>query len=304
MVQRSLKVTSNSLIADDLEILEADIINIFGNQSQIDKDLLSFIAAPAKRLRPSVGLMFLRAAFGDINIMQRKILLAVELIHNATLIHDDVIDESSERRGKISFNAKFSNSLAVVAGDFLLSIAMEKILETSSLEVLKVFTNALKSVCVGEINQYFSKYEIPTLDKYIEKSMRKTATLFEIGLISGVLVSSDSSNLNLLNSASNFAKNFGIAFQIRDDILNVLNNGNDINSGIYTAPLIFAQREVPDILDKSDILTVIKATGALAKSKDLMDNYFEDAISAIAGIPQNMYKDGILALIESLKVSL
>lgn len=304
MNSQSLLLDVKNLINDDLDSLELEIKNIFVNQSRMDNDLFDYICAPAKRLRPMVGFLFLRAIFGEITDEQKKILLSVEIIHNATLIHDDVIDEADERRGQKSLNAKFNKNLAVVAGDFLLSVALEKIAEANSIEVLNVFSNALKSTCVGEINQYFSKYKVPTIEDYLEKSKLKTAILFHIGIKSGILLSSEKSNKNILQVAEDFSESFGIAFQIRDDLLNVINNGNDIQGGIYTAPIIFAAEEIPDILDRNNIVDELKNTSALENTKNLMDNYFDKAIYALSNVQNSVYKQGLIQLIDSMRVEL
>lgn len=304
MNSQSLLLDIKNLVCADLDSLELEIKNIFFNQSKMDNDLFDYICAPAKRLRPMLGFLFLRAIFGEISDEQKKILLAVEIIHNATLIHDDVIDEADERRGQESLNAKFNKNLAVVAGDFLLSVALEKIAQANSIDVLNVFSSALKSTCIGEINQYFSKYKVPTIDEYLEKSRLKTAILFHIGIKSGILLSSEKSNNNLLQLAQDFSENFGIAFQIRDDLLNILNNGNDIQGGIYTAPVIFAVSEIPDIIDRNNILDELKNTSALENTKNLMDNYFNKALHALSNIQNGVYKDGLIQLIESLRVEL
>jgi len=255
-----------------------------------------------------LGLLFLRCLFNEINIKQYDILLAVELIHNATLIHDDVIDKAEKRRKQETLNTKFDNNLAVIAGDYLLSVALEKVINTNSVEVIKICTSALKSTCLGEINQYFTKFQVTSIDDYIEKSREKTALLFEIGVLCGLFLSENRADENFKKVAIEFSQNFGIAFQIRDDLINVLNSPNlsnhDINSGIYTAPVIFAYQENENILHGENIFEKIKAEGGIDKTKVLMDNYFDNSISAIKVLEDNPYKRAILELIELLKISL
>lgn len=323
----------NETIKDDLDFLEKEIQSLFVNKNPLDKDLSNFLAAPAKRLRPLLGLLFLKALFGKINPKQYDVLLAVELIHNATLIHDDVIDKAEKRREQKTLNVKFDNELAVIAGDYLLSVAMEKVIDTNSVEVIKTCTSALKSTCLGEINQYFTRHQITSIEQYIEKSKEKTALLFEISVLGGLLLSdfeaqskhsqfhdgglvnppyfvNQSQALiapsyeNLKKIATDFAQNFGIAFQIRDDLINVLNAQNDINSGIYTAPVIFAIEENKNILKTENILEEIKKTKGIEKTKILMDNYFDSSISAIQSLEENVYTKAIFDLVELLRTSL
>lgn len=295
-------------VKSDLDFLENEIQNLFANKNPLDKDLSNFLTAPAKRLRPLLGLLFLRCLFNEINLKQYDVLLAVELIHNATLIHDDVIDKAEKRRQQETLNAKFDDNLAVVAGDYLLSVAMEKVINTNSVDVIKNCTSALKSTCLGEINQYFTKFQITTIEDYIKKSKEKTAFLFEIGVLSGLLLSEKSVDENLKKTAREFSQNFGIAFQIRDDLINVLNSdnlsGHDINSGIYTAPVIYACQENENILNSKNILEEINKTKGIVKTRALMDNYFNNSISAIEAFEDNVYKKAILELIELLRISL
>lgn len=293
-----------STVKTDLDFLENEMQNLFTNPNPLNDELSNFLTAPAKRLRPLLGLLFLKCLFNNINPKQYDVLLAVELIHNATLIHDDVIDKAEKRRKQKTLNIKFDNSLAVVAGDYLLSIAMEKVINTNSIEVIKICTSALKSTCMGEINQYFAKFQITSIEDYIEKSREKTALLFEIAVLGGLFLSEKPLEKNIKQIAIDFAQNFGIAFQIRDDLINVLNAENDINSGIYTAPVIFASQENKNILKCENILEEIKTTKGIEKTKDLMDNYFNKAISAIKTLENNTYKKAILELIELLRASL
>ncbi|MEI8129139.1 MAG: polyprenyl synthetase family protein [bacterium] len=296
-----------SIIKEDLDYLEQGLKKTFTRENPLDKDLSAFLTAPAKRLRPLLGALFLRCVFGEINSKQHDILLSIELIHNATLIHDDVIDKAKKRRTQETLNVKFDDNLAVVAGDYILSVAMEKIIDIGSVEVIKLCTSALKSTCLGEINQYFSKFKITSIDEYIQKSKEKTALLFEISVLSGLFLNEKPIDNNLKQIATEFSQNFGIAFQIRDDLKNVLSldklSSHDISSGINTAPVIFAYQENENILHEANIAEIIKTTNGIAKTKDLMDNYFDRAILAIKNLEGNIYKKAILELIELLKIS-
>lgn len=293
-----------NLVRDDLNHLEQEIKSLFADENPLSNDLSSFLTAPAKRLRPLLGFLFLRSFSPEINQKQYNVLLAVELIHNATLIHDDVIDNAQKRRSQTTLNVKFDENLAVVAGDFLLSVAMEKVINTGSIEVLKICTSALKSTCLGEISQYFNKNKITSIEDYIKKSKEKTALLFELAIVCSLLLSDKKPSEKLLKSASEFAQNFGIAFQIRDDLINVLNaDSPDISSGIYTAPVIFAHETNKNILNEPNILQSLDSNRGIAKTKDLIDNYFEKATAAIAMLEDNSYKSGISRIIDLLKAN-
>lgn len=291
-------------VQSDIDFLENQIGDLFSSKSPLDVELRKVLTAPAKRLRPLLGYLFIRSVSSDVSPSQRDVLLATELIHNASLIHDDVMDKSDKRRGIDTLNSKFDDNLAVIAGDFLLSVSMEKVIDTNSVEVIKLFVNAMKSTCLGEITQYFSKFEVPSIDEYIEKSLYKTAFLFQIGILSSLYLSEHKSNDKLKSVAEEFSKNFGLAFQIRDDLKNVLECGNDFQSGIYTAPVVFAAQENPNILKEENILEAVKARKGIEKTRDLMDNYFDKAVEAIKEIENNLYKQAILKLVEALRVSI
>lgn len=294
-----------NVVEEDFKILETGILEIFSTKTPLDKELERFLTAPSKRLRPLLGFLFCRNIYNKINDSQRKILLAIELIHNATLIHDDVIDKADKRRNIETINTKFSEDLAVVAGDFLLSAAMEKIIETDSIEALKICTKGLKKTCIGEINQYFNKYKITSIEDYIKKSEEKTALLFQIAVLASVSTEKNLSE-SIKKTANEFALNFGIAFQIRDDLKNIIDNKNyssDINNGIYTAPIIYAKQENPDILNHKNLQEALAKTKGIEKTRNLLDNYFEKAIKAIEPIEENIYKKTLINLIELLKES-
>jgi len=298
-----------NIVAEDFVFLEDKITDLFVDENPLNEQLLSFLTAPSKRIRPLLGFLFLRCAFQNLNEHQHKALLAVELIHNATLIHDDVIDNSSKRRNQKTLNAQFDNNLAVVAGDYLLSISLELTISTKSIEVLELFTKALKSACVGEINQYFNKFNLTSIEEYIKKSRDKTALLFQTGILAGLLLSDKKEDEKLKILAMEFAENFGIAFQIRDDLINITSsddlkpNQNDFESGIYTAPIIFASQENVNISNENSLVE-LKQTSAIEKTKDLMDNYFNKSISAIKDFETSEYKLAMLKLIELLKNSI
>jgi geranylgeranyl pyrophosphate synthase len=234
-----------------------------------------------------VAFLYLRAYGIELTQAQYDVQTAIELIHNATLIHDDVIDNSDTRRGQKTLNSEFDNSLAVISGDFLLSAAMKKLLNLNSCEILSIFARAIEKMCLGEINQYFNRFKTTSIDEYIEKSRNKTATLFMTSLESA-------SKLNEkmdVKKALDFAENFGIAFQIRDDLLNFTEKNdkptqNDFASGIYTAPVIFSE----------DIRIGVE------KTKQLLDNYVIKSVKSLETADKNIYTEALINLTELLKI--
>lgn len=279
------------IINSKLQSVENEINKISCGSDLLQSELISIIKAPSKRIRPVLNLLYLKML--DSNISNSQIILqsAIELIHNATLIHDDVIDNSAKRRNHKTLNAKFDNSLAVVSGDLLLTIAIQKILQINIPEITEIFNNALMNMCKGEINQYFNKFKIPTMEEYLEKCKNKTSQLFMSGLRASLIVSQ-----TVDDDVEDFAKSFGIAFQIRDDLLNIIQYNSDkpvqsdIEEGIYTAPVIFAGN-----IENLNI--------GIEKTKLLLDNYIERVKNILNSKPNNQYRQALMSLAEILRIS-
>lgn len=268
-----------NILKDELCLVEQEMFK--GLETYLD--LKDYITAPSKHIRPVVSFLYLKACGYEITEQQIKLQAAAELIHNASLIHDDVIDDSEIRRKKDSFNKKEGNHMAVIAGDFILSFALEKLLELKSTELIEIFTQTLNKMCKGEINQHSMKYKIPSLEEYIEKTYYKTGALFEASLKGALLLETQS------NIHCEFAKDFGIAFQIRDDIKNIYKDSpdSDIKNGIYTAPVIYS----------GDIQNPY---AGIEKAKSLLNNYVSEAKNNLKFLPENIYKNALIELVELL----
>lgn len=268
--------------------------------------IFTLLNAPSKHIRPLISILYLKAIGSQIDESQILYQSAIELVHNASLIHDDVIDESSVRRGVSTLNSEFGNKLAVISGDFLLSVALDKVLKIGEISLVKMFSETLKVMSEGEINQYFSKFKIPTIDEYIQKSAQKTAKLFETALCGSLLIANKFSprpmgegvvvgakrlttaGEGLINQGFEFAHNFGIAFQIRDDLINCKTTNSDIKDGIYTAPVIFSggTQITPD---------------AIEKTRGLLNNYIDNALNCLQDIEKNEYKLALVNLLEFMR---
>lgn len=266
-----------SLVTDELDALKTEMLLGFEEYY----DLYEYISAPSKNIRSVLAFLFLKACNTGITPVQIKLQAVVELIHNASLLHDDVIDESQTRRSIASFNKQEGNRLAVISGDFVLSFALKKLVELNSVEIVNIFAQTLNKMCLGEIRQNKQKFKIPALEEYIEKTYNKTGALFEASIQGALLLAGSDKN-------ADFAKNFGIAFQIRDDILNIKTNNSDIQSGIYTAPVIYSGN--PD-----------KPLEGIEKAKDLLDTYLYRAKQDIQNLPKNKYSSALIKLVELLK---
>lgn len=278
----------SELVKNDLLKLEEELLSSINLAAEIDETLKTFLTNKPKRIRPLVSFLYLSASNIEPDKRQYAFQTAIEIIHNASLIHDDVVDESDIRRGSKTLNKIFNNKTAILTGDYLLSIALEKLNSLNSPETISMCANTLANMCIGEVNQYFSKFKIPTLEQYLKKTEQKTAKLFQTAVCGAMQLSGKTA----ITEAENFSHAFGMAFQIRDDILNLtaLNSlkpsQNDISEGIYNAPVIFAGNT--SNLDEG-----------IEKTKTLLNNYVVEAEKALSNLEDNKYK---LALKELLGI--
>lgn len=278
----------SELVKNDLLKLEEELLSSINLAAEIDETLKTFLTNKPKRIRPLVSFLYLSASNIEPDKRQYAFQTAIEIIHNASLIHDDVVDESDIRRGSKTLNKIFNNKTAILTGDYLLSIALEKLNSLNSPETISMCANTLANMCIGEVNQYFSKFKIPTLEQYLKKTEQKTAKLFQTAVCGAMQLSGKTA----ITEAENFSHAFGMAFQIRDDILNLtaLNSlkpsQNDISEGIYNAPVIFAGNT--SNLDEG-----------IEKTKTLLNNYVVEAEKALSNLDDNKYK---LALKELLGI--
>lgn len=261
-----------------------------------------FLSRKGKRIRPVLLFLLLKALNRDITDFQYKLAMANELIHNATLIHDDIIDCSIMRRGEKTINFNYDSKLAVLAGDYLLSEVLKMLADTEDKNIRKIHSDAVSKIIKGELNQYFNRFKILSIEDYIEKSKDKTARLFEAGLVSAYIHNTD--NADNVEKVKDFALNFGIAFQICNDIENLNNpekSNEDVQNGDYSAPLIFFAQEkygtdVQTFNNVNQVLKQIKNSGAIAKTRELAKYYINSAIENISFLEDNLYKQAIIEL--------
>lgn len=275
-----------------LDVVKADIERVNKNleietelNPALAKEIEEFLQAPSKRIRSLFSILYMRASKMYLLPVHYELFAAVELIHNASLIHDDVIDESKLRRNKKTLNDTFDNRLAVISGDYLLGAALKKLVKIASLKVIDIFADALKTMCKGEVCQYFNRFKKTDIETYIEKSTQKTASLFVSTLHAAVVLADGGFD----EKSREFAETFGLAFQIRDDLLNVINkdkskSASDVDEGIYTAPLIL-----------SDNLS-----DGIEKTRDLLNNYVNCAKHCISDLEDSVYKTALYELLELL----
>ncbi len=294
------------LVEKELGILNQYLVNsLVDDKNRISEDICDYLCSKSKRIRPVLVFLFAKAMGIELDDKIYHLACSVELVHNSTLVHDDILDNADTRRGKVSLNYKLGNNLSVLAGDILLSVALRELVKCGSVEAIDVFAESIYLMCKGEINQNFTIGKLPTMEEYIRKSEYKTAELFKAPLTSLCLIKNKSAKNNILS----FARNFGIAFQIKDDLLNVLKNDptkpvmSDIHNGIYTAPVLFLNDDIGNILDlnENEIIEKLQADKKfIHKTVDLIKEYADKAIEAISFIEDNLYKQEIIKITKNL----
>jgi len=238
---------------DDMRATNAVIIDRMQSPVALIPQLASYlIAAGGKRIRPLLTLAATQIYSGDMETAH-KLAASVEFIHTATLLHDDVVDESLERRGKEAANLVFGNQASVLVGDFLFSRAFELMTDSDDIAVLKILSNAAAVITQGEVLQLSAANDINTsMDDYIEIITSKTAALFSAACEVGpVLAGADKTQAKAMYD---YGLNLGIAFQIADDALDYSSDretlgkvvGDDFREGKMTAPILLALENAND----------------------------------------------------------
>lgn len=273
------------------------------------------IGGGGKRLRPAVLLLVARA-LGYQGTAHHVLAAVIEFIHTATLLHDDVVDESSLRRGRATANALFGNSASVLVGDFLYSRAFQMVVEHGSPEILAILAEATNRIAEGEVLQLMQVHD-PSVDeaRYRTVVNRKTATLFEAATRIGAVVAG--ADQQRQDQCAAYGTHLGTAFQMIDDVLDYAGDsdhigkqlGDDLREGKCTLPLIHAL-EVADIQERNDIerairegngdfvriAAIVERTGALSRVRERACTEIEAARQAITPLPGSGFKDSLLNL--------
>lgn len=219
-----------------------------GPLSSLASHLLS---QPGKRVRPVVTL--LAGKLFDYNLdLLVPMAASVELLHTATLVHDDTLDEATVRRGLATINHRWDNTTAVLFGDFLFAASAEMVARTANVRVMRLFAETLRVICSGELSQYFSAFDCGvTREQYFERIGCKTAALFSMATESGAVLAGASERE--VQALREYGYNLGLAFQIVDDILDFCADeqtlgkpaGSDLAQGTLTLPAIMFLERYP-----------------------------------------------------------
>jgi len=298
-------------VADDLKAFDAKLDEYLVSESALINAVIKHImAARGKRLRPALLFLSSRSA----GTYQKKLVeaaLSIELIHTATLLHDDVVDESDIRRGQESVNSKWNNLVSVLMGDFLFSRAFRIMVATDSTELIGSISRATERVSFGELRQIeeMANYDLPE-GEYIKIISDKTASLFAVSCEAGPILSSASRDDR--TRFRDFGENIGIAFQIADDLLDYIGDsartgkqpGSDLIQGQVTLPLIYSlsksstkvKTEITNLLNNGineqgidRVLNFITENGGIEYAYSIARSYSERAGNIFESLEDNEY---------------
>lgn len=274
------------------------------------------INAGGKRIRP-VLVLLVANAYGYQGKHHHELAAIVEFIHTATLLHDDVVDESSLRRGRQTANALFGNAASVLVGDFLYSRAFQMMVSINSMRVMQILADATNVIAEGEVLQLLNMHDPDvTEERYLQVIRSKTAKLFEAAAEIGALIAG--ANDEQVNAAGEYGRCIGTAFQLIDDVLDYSGNavdigknvGDDLREGKPTLPLIYLMKHGSDAekelvrlcIEQGDesqfdaILSAITQSGALDYTTQQAVLAADRASAAIQSLPDSTYKTALLAL--------
>ncbi|OON64187.1 octaprenyl diphosphate synthase [Massilia sp. KIM] len=304
-------------IAPDMEAVNTVIRQRLHSEVSLVNQIAEYIiSAGGKRIRP-VLVLLLANAYGYRGTAHHELAAVVEFIHTATLLHDDVVDESYMRRGRQTANALFGNAASVLVGDFLYSRSFQMMVGLDDMRVMRILSDATNVIAEGEVLQLLNMHDPDVSEEsYLKVIRSKTAKLFEAAAELGALVAGASDAQ--IAAAGEYGRSLGTAFQLIDDVLDYAgdaaeigkNLGDDLREGKPTLPLIWLmehgtpqQRElVRSCIEQGDeeqfdaVLSAVTASGALAYTRAQAEQAAQRAKEAIAGLPENEYKRSLLQL--------
>ncbi|OUJ50106.1 octaprenyl diphosphate synthase [Vibrio parahaemolyticus] len=310
--------TIQALTADDMAKVNETI------QAQLNSDVslinqLGFyiVSGGGKRLRPLLAILSARA-LGYQGTGHTMAAAFIEFIHTATLLHDDVVDESDMRRGKATANAAFGNAASVLVGDFIYTRSFQMMTELGSMKILQLMSNAVNVIAEGEVQQLMNCNDPDTTEEsYMQVIYSKTARLFESATQIGAILNDAPEHVEL--ALQNYGKYLGTAFQLIDDVMDYTsdgedmgkNVGDDLAEGKPTLPLLHAMRNttpenalmIREAIEKAngmerldEILAVMKEAGSLEYTTQKALKEADKAIAELEVLPESEYKEALITL--------
>lgn len=288
------------------------------NVPLLDKITGYIVKRKGKQIRPMFVFLSAQCA-GEINESTYRAASLIELLHTATLVHDDVVDDSNERRGFFSVNALWKNKIAVLIGDFLLSSGLLLSLDNDDFHLLKIVSNAVREMSEGELLQIEKARKLDISEEiYFEIITKKTATLIAACCAAGV--ASITSDKQMIERFKDFGTNTGIAFQIKDDLFDFGDDtsigkptGIDIKEKKMTLPLIYAlnnstwleKRRIINIVKNhnddpkkvAEVISFVIAKGGIQYAEQVMHQYKDKALALLNDVPNSPSKQSLIQLV-------
>ena len=310
-----------ALIDKDMKAMDVIVDRRLASDVALVGEVSKYIvAAGGKRLRPAL-LLLVCGALGFQGEQRHNLAAVVEFIHTATLLHDDVVDESTLRRGRPTANEAFGSPASVLVGDFLYSRAFQMMVEAGDMRIMQTLAEATNVIAEGEVLQLMNMHDASLSESgYLKVIRSKTAKLFEASARIAALLAASSPEVE--QCCAVFGQALGTAFQVIDDVLDydgdVLemgkNLGDDLREGKATLPLIIAMQrasmaeqtlirnaiESGNTSDTAQIITIVHQTGALTATRDAAAAEARRALDALAGLPHNPYRSALEGLASEL----
>ena len=309
-----------SIVSEEWSLLDQEIEKQLSSDIELINNISQYIVnSGGKRIRPLIVLLSARACGASDLERIVKAAAMIEFIHTATLLHDDVVDNSDSRRGIKTAHQSFGNESTILVGDFLYSRAFQIMVQINHMGIMEVMSDATNTIAEGEVLQLINSGN-PKINKaqYLEVIYRKTGKLFEAAMVVGGLLSNQSQTV--LNTLQLFGKELGMAYQIVDDVLDYSSSfeimgkdvGDDLAEGNVTLPMIYTlERAMPDmqemigqaILNKdsknaNEIIGSIQSTGSIASSVNDAKEKTEFALHSIQSLDNSKYKTALTNLAE------
>ncbi|UOE54219.1 heptaprenyl diphosphate synthase component II [Bacillus sp. CMF12] len=301
-----------SFLNSDLTVIENELEETIKAESPLlHQASLHLLQAGGKRIRPVFVL--LAAKFGEYDINKIKnVAVSLELIHMASLVHDDVIDDAELRRGQPTIKAKWDNKIAMYTGDYIFARALELITNVESPHAHKILSHTLVELCIGEIEQIKDKYNYDqNIRTYFRRIKRKTAMLIAVSCQLGGIAANVEEDIH--KKLFKFGYFVGMSYQIIDDVLDFIGTekelgkpaGGDLHQGNITLPALFAMEDsiicdqisrVHEGTERSDIekiIALVKDSGAIEKSLQISDKYLQKALGVLEELPPSRSKKAL-----------
>ena len=312
--------STTSLLApveNDLNILTDNLKQLIGARHPILGAAAEHLFdAGGKRIRPAIVLLVSRATMPDqkLTLRHRRLAEITEMIHTASLVHDDVVDEADLRRNVATVNSLFDNKIAVLAGDFLFAQSSWYLANLDNLQVVKLLSEVIRDFAEGEILQGLNRFELGTsIEAYLDKSYYKTASLMANSAKAAAVLSDATPEVS--HSLYSYGRNLGLAFQIVDDILDFTGStevlgkpaGSDLASGNLTAPVLYALKQQPflEILierefsepeDLDKALELIVNSDSIERARQLAASHAHQAAQNLSCLAPSASKDALSEL--------